>query len=110
MRIDRRKPPVLPAHVELIGRRADARLQRVEALVAPRFATATIDRNREIAVYADAQSELQCACAGGLQLAIGLPLQVLEELHPIEMLPLERQHCFTARIAIARRPSRPAPD
>ncbi len=77
IRNQRRQTPVLAAHVEVVGRRADARAHRIRVLVRPRLGAGAIDRYREIDVQPDAHGGRRGFAADIAELRGRLPLQIL---------------------------------
>ena len=109
VRAQRRKPPVLPVQVEVVGRRADIGAEREAGALRPCVGAGAIHRHGEIEVQADRHAVRPAIRRRLSKLDLGLPLQVFEVLDALEILGAEARHFARGRIAERLRPREPAP-
>ena len=96
--------------VKIVRRRAHARRDGVQVLVRPGFRAAPVDRDRKVLVQPHAQTQFHRAPAHGLELQLGLPLQILIELDPFGVRLGIACNLGRRGIAVGFRPDGPAPD
>ena len=106
-RIDRRKAPILPGPAQRIGRRADRCARGDQRLIGPGVRAMWIDADREIAVETERQSRRLPGLCRDAELAIGFPLQPLEEVDAIGLRAGKIRHLGRARAPHRHRPGMP---
>ena len=106
-RIDRRQPPILPGAVQRVGRRADRGGGRHQLLIGPGFGAVGVGADREVAIEPDRQPGGAPGGRRSAELAVGFPLQELEELDPVAMSGGEIGDLGRSRVAHRRRPIAP---
>ena len=106
-RIDRGEAPILPGPAQRIGRRADRRARGDQCLIGPGVRAMWIDADREVAVETERQSRRLPGLGRGGELAIGFPLQPLEEVDAIGMRSGKFGNFSRTRVAHRGRPGMP---
>ena len=109
LRDQRRQAPILPLHVERVGRCADTCAYRVQLLLRPGVGTAAIDRHRKIAVEPDGETATTRMLGGARTLKLGLPLQPGEEVDPVGVLVGKQGDRRRLRIMVRPGPRGPSP-
>jgi hypothetical protein len=66
--------PILPLEIDLIGRRTDAGVERIERLIDPGLGAALVDAHGQILIDPDLETELQRTVTRCPKLEIRLPL------------------------------------
>jgi hypothetical protein len=90
-----------------VGRRADRRAGSDQLLVGPGLGAVRIDPDREVAVESERQPGLASGLGRGAELAVGFPLQPLEEVDPIGVRASKFGDLRRMRMAHRRRPGMP---
>ena len=78
-------PQFCPARFSDVGRRADRGVRRHQLLIGPGFGAVRVGADREVAIEPDRQPGGTPGRRRGRELAVGFPLQKLEELDPVAM-------------------------